>query len=509
MDLQQLKPSREHDAPIYLQLYRRYREAIAAGKLQPGDRVPSVRSLASELNLARGTVETAYQMLVSEGYFVARGAAGTVVSPRLANLSDTGKARRPAQPVPASFRQQAVAARALPFQLGVPALDAFPRKTWARLAGRNLRTLETVAMTYPDPAGYEPLRRAIATYLGISRGITCSPEQVFVTAGYRGALELVRHTLLKAGDLGWYEEPGYNFARQFLEHAGLRLAPVPVDAEGLNVRTGQRRAAEARFAVVTPTHQSPMGMALSLPRRLELLEWARQRRAWIVEDDYDSEFRYHGRPLPALKSLDRDGRVLYTGTFSKVLFPGLRLAYLVVPETLAGKFAEAVNLLPGPGSILPQAMVADFMEQGHFARHLRKMRALYATRRGYLIDALAQTIGARLPVQPQAGGIHVLAHLDSRQNDRTVTAIAQSRGLAVQALSDWRFVNGLCQLCHGARSGGIGSTARGCTCRALMPASISLHVFAITHRHGGQRGRCALHDGVVVARAAPALRSNC
>ena len=438
MDLRQLKPSRKQAAPIYLQLYRRYREAIAAGKLLPGDRVPSVRSLASELGLARGTVETAYQMLAGEGYFVARGAAGTVVSPRLGSLAEPGHAKAPTPRPRVPLHPQGAGMHALPFQLGLPALDAFPRKTWARLAGRNLRTLETAAMAYPDPAGYEPLRRAIATYLGISRGIACSHEQVFVTAGYRGALELVRRTLLQAGDLGWYEDPGYALARQFLERAGMRLEPVPVDEEGLSVGIGRQRAARARFVVVTPTHQSPMGMALSLPRRLELLEWANRRQAWIVEDDYDSEFRYHGRPLPALKSLDRDDRVLYTGTFSKVLFPGLRLAYLVVPASQLGRFREMANHLPGPGSILPQAMVADFMEQGHFARHLRKMRSLYATRHGYLVDALTQVLGTRLRVQPQAGGIHVLAHLDTRQDDKALATAAEAQGLAIQALSDWR-----------------------------------------------------------------------
>lgn len=438
MDLQHLKLSREHDAPIYQQLYRRYREAIASGKLQPGDRVPSVRSLASELNLARGTVEMAYQMLSSEGYFVTQGAAGTIVSPRLANLAEAGKTRVAAHPAHAPFRTQAAAGDVPPFQLGLPALAAFPRKTWARLAGRNLRSLETATMTYPDPAGYAPLRRTIATYLGISRGITCSHEQVFVTAGYRGALELVCHTLLRPGDLGWYEDPGYIYAREYLERAGMRIAPVPVDDEGLNIASGRQSAARARFAVVTPTHQSPTGVALSLPRRLELLEWARHRGAWIIEDDYDSEFRYHGHPLPALKSLDRNGRVLYTGTFSKVLFPGLRLAYLVVPEALVGQFRDTANHLPGPGSLLPQAIVADFMAQGHFARHLRKMRTLYAQRRGYLVDALARTMGGLLHVQPQAGGIHVLAHLNHRRSDRLLAEQAHAAGLAVQALSGWR-----------------------------------------------------------------------
>lgn len=438
MDLQDFKPGRELDAPIYLQLYRRYREAIAAGKLRPGDRVPSVRSLASELNLARGTVETAYQMLSSEGYLVTRGAAGTVVSPHLANLAEPAGSSAAVRLAHESSRLQVVGGDVPSFQLGVPALDEFPRKTWARLAGRNLRTLKTAAMVSPDPSGYLPLRRSIATYLGISRGITCSYEQVFVTAGYGGALELVRRTLLQAGDVGWYEDPGYPFARHCLELAGLRLAPVPVDDEGFDVAAAQRRAPRARFAVVTPTHQSPMGVALSLPRRLELLEWARRRRAWIIEDDYDSEFRYHGRPLPALKRLDRDRRVLYTGTFSKVLLPGLRLAYLVVPEALVDKFRDTADYLPGPGSILLQASVADFMEQGHFARHLRRMRSVYAQRRGYLIDALAQMLADRLHVQPQAGGIHVLAHLKDGRNDKALAAAAQACGLAVQALSNWR-----------------------------------------------------------------------
>ena len=444
MDAQDLKPNRAQDAPIYLQLYRRYRDAIVAGDLSPGTRVPSVRSLASELNLARGTVETAYQMLVSEGYFLARGAAGTVVSPRLENLPDLPDAR-PASPAVSRPQGRRRAdgedmpyGDILPLQMGLPALDAFPRKTWVRLAGRSLRALQTTALAYPDPAGYVPLRQAIATYLGISRGIVCTHEQVFVTTGYRGALDLVSRTLLRPGDRGWYEDPGYLIARQFLERIGLRLVPVPVDAEGLDVAAGTRRAAQARFAVVTPTHQSPMGVALSLPRRLELLDWADRRNAWVIEDDYDSEFRYHGRPLPALKSLDRDGRVLYTGTFSKVLFPGLRLAYLVVPPSQVDAFRDTVNQLAGSGAMLVQAMVADFMAQGHFARHLRKMRLLYAERRGHLVDALAHAAGTRLQIRPQAGGMHVLADVQTAQDDRVLAAAARAGGFAVQALSDWR-----------------------------------------------------------------------
>lgn len=438
MDLRHWKPSREPGIPVYQQLYERFRDAIAAGQLRPGDRVPSIRSLASELNVAKGTVEQAYQILLGEGYFLARGPAGTVVSPQLASLAAKRYASVPASSLRASPYAPAEDSPPLPFQLGLPALDAFPRKTWARLANQNQRSLGGVAMRYPDPVGYAPLRRAIAAYLGVSRGIACLPEQIFVTAGYWGALELVCRSVLNPGDAGWYENPGYIFARQFLKQAGMHVHAVPLDEDGLNLIAGQQHCPQARFAIVTPTHQSPMGMAMSLPRRLQLLEWARQQQAWIVEDDYDSEFRYHGRPLPALKSLDRDDRVIYTGTFSKVLNPGLRLAYLVAPLSQVERFQQAAHYSGGPGSILRQATVADFMEQGYFARHLRKMRALYAQRRAYLVQALQQILGERLQVQSQAGGIHVLANLRRAEDDRPLAKAAQEQGLAVQALSDWQ-----------------------------------------------------------------------
>lgn len=437
MDLQELKLNRDLSVPIYLQIYRRYRKAISAGKLLPGDRVPSVRSLASELGLARGTVEIAYQMLANEGYFLARGAAGTVVSPRLGAVVEPVQVKMPAPEAPTGQCAQPAAGEVLTFQLGLPALDAFPRKVWSRLAGRCLRATEIAAMTHPDPAGYEPLRRSIATYLGLSRGISCTHEQVFVTSGYRGALDLVCRTLLQAGDAGWYEDPGYLIARQYLEHAGMRLAPIPVDEEGMNVQEGMRLAAGARFVVVTPTHQSPTGAPLSLPRRLALLEWARRSQAWVIEDDYDSEFRYSGRPLPALKSLDGGERVLYSGSFSKVLTPGLRLGYLVAPKSLVAAFQEALKNVPGPGYLLPQAVVAEFMDQGHFGRHLRNMRSLYAERRGYLIDALRHEARDHLRVQPQASGIHLLARLNERYDDKAITVAAAREGLAMHALSDW------------------------------------------------------------------------
>ncbi|MBP5119232.1 PLP-dependent aminotransferase family protein, partial [Pseudomonas protegens] len=394
---------RSQTAPIYRQLYQRFRESIADGRLRPGDRVPAVRALAAELNLARGTVEAAYQLLIGEGYLTARGAAGTIVTPQLAPVS------APTQRAPvAPTTYQATHAGTLPLalQMGLPALDAFPRKLWTRLAGRQLRQAGVEGLVYPDARGYAPLRAAIASYLGISRGISCHPEQIFVCAGYRACLDLISHTLMRPSATCWLEEPGYFMARSALLEAGAQLVPVPVDDQGLDVAQGIARAPEAGFAVVTPTHQSPLGVSLSLPRRLALLDWANRQGSWIIEDDYDSEYRYQGKPLPALKSLDQQGRVLYTGTFSKVLFPGLRLAYLVVPTEQTPAFARQADRLHNHCPHLQQATVAAFLNEGHFARHLNKMRGLYARRRQWLVEALHQALGGRLQIDPQAGGMH-------------------------------------------------------------------------------------------------------
>ncbi|RQT14267.1 PLP-dependent aminotransferase family protein [Burkholderia contaminans] len=434
MKFDDLMPDRHLDMPVYRQLVGRFRDAIETGKLAPGKRVPSVRSLASELNLARGTVEAAYQILIGEGYLVAHGPAGTVVSPQLPDARQPrAAATRPDEPP----RGDSAASGPKPFQMGIPALDAFPRMPWIRLTGRHVRAMAIPSLDYAPPQGHDGLRRALSAYLGVSRGIDCSAGQIFITAGYRGALDLICRTLLRPGDAGWFEDPGYIHARRLLEHAGMRLVSVPVDDDGLCVEAGQRRAADARFAVVTPTHQSPLGVALSLPRRLALLDWARQQRAWIVEDDYDSEFRYHGRPLPALKSLDRHHRVLYTGSFSKVLYPGLRLGYLVVPDEQVAAFRDTAGWRGGSGQMLMQSVVADFMEQGHFARHLKKMRALYATRRAWLIDALGKVFGDALDIPARAGGLHVVAYWRTAVDDRAVARMAELQGLSVQPLNDW------------------------------------------------------------------------
>jgi GntR family transcriptional regulator/MocR family aminotransferase len=321
--------------------------------------------------------------------------------------------------------------------MGLPALDAFPSKLWGRLASRRARALPLDAMSAPDPLGYAPLRAAITSYLAVSRGILCAPEQVIVTSGFQGGLGLIARAFLQPGDSVWFEDPGYFMARKGLEAAGARLIPVPVDAEGMKVAAGIKRAPRARFAYVTPSHQAPLGVALSLPRRLALLSWATKAAAWIVEDDYDSEFRYGSRPLPALKSLDESGRVLYVGSFSKVLFPGVRLGYLVVPPAQVERVNRICQLLYRDRPVFNQGVVADFMVEGHFARHIKRMRTLYEVRRGALAEALTDICGKQLTIQLQAGGMHLLARFADFRSDLDLVARARSSGLAPSAFSPW------------------------------------------------------------------------
>jgi len=428
--------------PLYRQIYTRFRSAIADGLLPPDARIPSARALALELGLARGTVEAAYSLLAAEGYVETRGQAGTVVTPALAQHATAAKAAAPTTPV----RAPRAAANAppspvlvslnRPFQMGLPALDAFPRKVWARLAARAIRATQADDMVYPPLAGQAPLRTAIATYLQLSRGIDCQPSQVFITSGYRNTLELVTRALLQPGDGVWVEDPGFPPTSALLKHAGMQLAPVAVDAEGLVVSHGVATAPRARAAIVTPAHQSPLCVSLSLPRRLALLDWAAQADAWIVEDDYDGEYRYASRPLPALQSLDRDGRVLYAGTFSKVLFPAVRLAYLVVPEAQVRRFEQTCHTFAASGPALTQTIVGDFMNEGHFARHIQRMRRLYAERRQIAAEGLAAVLGKHLRIDPQPGGMHLVLRMKGHHTDRALAGRMRQDGMAALALSE-------------------------------------------------------------------------
>lgn len=428
-----LAPFDAHGAePLYRQVYRRFRDAIDSGLLKTGDRVPSSRMLARELGLARGTVEAAYTQLTAEGYLAARGQAGTVVA---AGPKQRAPAHTPAASVSAWPAGGINAPTFLPFQMGLPALDAFPRKLWSRLAARAARATQAAQMIYPPIAGMAALRAQIAAYLQLSRGVPCSPAQVFVTAGYRDTVDLVQRAVLAPGDRAWVEDPGYPPVRELLRGAGHTPVPVPVDGEGLMVDEGVRLAPDARAAFVTPAHHSPLCMSLSLARRTALLDWAADNRAWIVEDDYDGEYRYASRPLPALQSLDRDGRVLYMGTFSKVLFPGIRLGYLVVPEAEIARFDNTRHTYSSGSPALMQTIVSDFMAEGHFVRHIQRMRNLYGERREAAVRGLQRALGGALRADPQPGGMHLVMRLDG--SDSALAGRMREQGMASLALSDW------------------------------------------------------------------------
>lgn len=428
--------------PLARQIYERVRKAIDTGVLAPGARIASARALASELGVARGTVEAAYQRLAGEGYVLARGPAGTIVSPHLPTMPRAARALRApaAQPVSQTTTVAPMGALQMrlpmPLQLGIPALDAFPRKLWSRLAARRIRAASAADLGYGDPCGERSLRQAIAAYLLVSRGIACRPDQVFVTTGYCASLELVVNVLLRHGNSVWIEDPCYPPTRTVMERASLIPHPIPVDEEGMDERAGRRAAPDASMAVVTPSHQAPMCVSMTLARRLALLDWARRAKAWVFEDDYDGEFHYSGPILPALKSLDAHDRVIYAGSFSKVLFPALSLGYIVTPLAVAPQFERAVQAAPNRSARLLQLTVADFMAAGHFARHLKKMRLLYARRRGWLVGALRDVFQEQLDVELTRGGMHLIVRVRSRFGDRTLARRAQQAGLNCQALSE-------------------------------------------------------------------------
>ena len=429
------KPSplaRHGEAPLYRQIYEHFRRAIADGQLAPGDRLPSCRRLAEQFATARGTVDAAYAMLAGEGYVVSRGPAGTIVTP---DLGVPALVKVAARRLPSAGPDTIDGGAPRPFQMGLPALDQFPRKLWAHLVARQARRFSSAEMMYPDPAGSRPLRHAIAGYLAASRGINCTWHQVLITHGYQGGLDLATRVLLAPRDQVWIEDPCYPPVIDALRSFGATLVPVRVDADGMRVSDGRSRARRARLAVVTPSHQSPLGAALSLSRRLALLSWANDAKAYVLEDDYDSEFRFTGRPLPALKSLDHQDRVVYAGTFSKVMFPGLRLGYLVVPTGLMATFVRASLERYSGHSMLEQQAVAAFMTEGHFGRHLKRMRHLYAARRRATADALAATFGNRIAMELPPGGMNLVIRLSDRVQDRKLADLAHDAGLAVEALS--------------------------------------------------------------------------
>jgi GntR family transcriptional regulator / MocR family aminotransferase len=447
---------------LHRQLYEQLRASILGGQLLAGSRLPSTRALAAEIGISRNTVLAAFEQLHAEGYLQGRLGSGTYVARELPDELLTAGSQTPATTAsrlaapgtsgPArrlSERGERIAAGArtpLPvltgrsadqraFTIGLPDLEAFPHELWARLLNRQLRESPSHLMRYNHPAGYAPLRQAIAAHLATARRVHCTAEQVIIVSGSQQALDLSARVLLDPGDPAWIEDPGYLGARAALVAAGARLVPVPVDDDGLDVAAAEARSPEARLAVVTPSHQFPLGSTMSLARRLTLIDWAHRAGSWVVEDDYDAEFRYAGRPLTALQGIDGRGCVIYVGTFSKALFPGLRLGYLVAPPQLVDALIGAHMATDMHAHLLEQAALADFIREGHFDRHLRRVRVLYAERQAILVEAVKRELEGILDVRPCESGLHLIGWLAPGLDDSLAAREAATQGVDVWPLS--------------------------------------------------------------------------
>ncbi len=451
--------------PMYRQLYDWFRRAIITRQMRPGQRVPSTRTLATELRISRIPVLNAYEQLLAEGYFETFVGAGTCVAGSIPDdalvptFSKAQKGLREEGVRKASARRMSHRGEALTrlpaqswlnivgaFRVSLPALDHFPISVWSRLVARHSRKPASGIMGYGDAMGYLPLRQAIAEYLGASRAVRCDPSQILVTTGSQQGLQLCAQVLVDPKDRVWLEEPGYPSARQAFLAAGAQLIPVPVDHEGMNMAELIRRGQTARAVYITPSHQYPLGMTMSATRRMLLLNWTVRTGGWIIEDDYDSEYRFGSRPIASLQGLDTDARVVYVGTFSKVMFPALRLGYVVVPKDLVSAFCSARDAADVFSSTLYQVVMTEFIREGHFARHIRRMRMLYMERRGALVDAIHLQMGDMLEVIGAEAGMHLAAFLPPGSDDVAVSKSAALRGISATPLST-------CYLSSSARAG--------------------------------------------------------
>jgi len=448
-----ISADRQVGVPLYQQIYNGLRKAILDGRLDPGTRLPSTRASALELGVARNTVIAVFEQLAAEGFLRSRVGDGTWVAdfePELLSrtVRKVPKSRGDAAggtQSPLSARGKAIVdvGRGAPgpldgaFQPGLPDIKAFPHRVWARILARHARSPEYARLGFGDAAGDPRLRASIAAYVTATRGVRCSPERVVVVAGAQAALDLCVRLLIDRGDPAWIEEPGYAGARAALLGAGARIEPIPVDTEGLDVAEGEARCPNARLAYITPSCQFPLGATLSFARRLRLLDWAERAGAFVIEDDYDSEYRYRGRPIAAVQGIDANGRVAYVGTFSKTMFPALRVGYVIAPEGLAAAFAHAVR---NTGQSVPQPVqgaLADFIDGGHYGRHVRHMRALYARRQARLFSLVREHLSDVMELVPCDAGMQVAGWFVNGLDDRAVAAAGARAGLALAPLSGY------------------------------------------------------------------------
>lgn len=440
---------RQSASPLYKQLYEAIKKEILRGTLKKGLRLPSTRYLAAELQISRNIVVIAFEQLLAEGYLQARVGAGTFVTSTLPEevlqietqpngdrrLSARGTIiRKVSRSVPALDLKL----RYAPFRFGLPALDKLPLELWGRLLNRHCRKVSPEVATHGDPAGHRRLREAIASYIGTARAVRCEIEQIIIINGSQQGIDLAARVLADPGDFAVIEDPGYAGARFALEAAGIKLLPVPVGRDGLRVEKLPNNHANTKLAYVTPSHQFPLGVILSLPNRLQLLDWAHRNGAWILEDDFDSEYRYESKPIPALQGLDQSGgRVIYIGTFSKVLFPSLRLGYLVVPKDLVDAFVAARWISDRSSPQIEQAALADFIGEGHLASHIRRMRTLYMERRAAMMMVIRQELNDVLEAWDAEAGMHTVGWLPPGMQDSLIAAEAAKAGINTQPVSQF------------------------------------------------------------------------
>lgn len=442
----------DRNAPkaLHQQIYDAYRKAIVEGSLRPGQRILSSRALASELGLSRFPVLNAYAQLVAEGYFESRVGAGTVASSSIPDqvMSSGPSGARPAAnrsgPRPLARISSMILSRAESspwlsgwgaFGVGQVAFDQFPLQVWSSLVARRCRNMNAAAFHYGERMGSRALRETIATYLRTSRSLRCEPEQIMIVSGSQQALEISALALLDRGSSVWVEEPGYRLAGAAFALTGCNLVPVPVDEQGMDVALGIKKCRKARAVFVTPSHQFPLGVTMSASRRFQLLDWAQSSGSWIIEDDYDSEYRYESSPIASLQGLDTNARVIYIGTFSKVLFPSLRLGYVVIPSDLVDRFLTLRRAMDiGPPSFY-QDVVTSFIDEGHFARHVRRMRVLYGERRSVLVESVRKELGPTVEVLGGEAGMHLTVTLPSKMRDLEIADRAARQNLWIWPLS--------------------------------------------------------------------------
>ncbi len=446
-----VKINSSSDVPLYKQLYNAFRQSILEGKFSPGQKLPGTRSLASELKISRNTVVLAFEQLLLEGYIKGKIGAGTFVNEipdNILNAKENVNRKKSEKKIsthlisqlgsPDLVHRNILKEEIIPYQNGLPSLDDFPLKVWLKLNNRVSQTLSNAHLGYGEAAGYKQLREEIAVYLRTYRAVKCSADQIIIVNGSQQGLDIIMRVLLETGNNVWLEDPGYFGARASMLFSNAQIFPCPLDNEGLNIEYSSKKYPPPKLIYTTPSHQFPLGLTMSISRRIQLLQYASKNNCWIIEDDYDSEFRYSGSPLPSLQGMDRNNCVIYLGTFSKVLFPALRLGYIVLPDPqMVDLFVSAKSMMDRQSPMFEQMITSQFLKMGYFTRHIRKMRTLYKERQEFLINEIEKELGDSLKVNVSDAGMHIIAWLPENLDDTIISRKARENKLIAYPLSEY------------------------------------------------------------------------